>query len=106
MGQRQHGQDAAAYSLVRNALTAVQGAFVDTGDYTEIAIEDLQAIEPSVVFMESDEDLVTTDPAWINESLAAQASGNRFGIQVDTVSVSESGYVKVRVVEGSADLGW
>ncbi len=33
MGQRQHAQDAAAYSLVRNALTALQGAFVDTGDY-------------------------------------------------------------------------
>ena len=34
-GQRQRAQDAAAYSLVRNALTALQGAFVDTSDYTQ-----------------------------------------------------------------------
>jgi len=31
MGQRQHAQDSACFSLVRNALTAMQGAFVDTG---------------------------------------------------------------------------
>lgn len=128
IGQRQHAQDGAAYSLVRNALTALQGAFVDTGDYTEITADMLAAIEPSIDFIDSADDLVSTDPAWINEDIAADAgahqvafyaesqsvadvasmseSGNMFGIQVDTLDITDSGYVKVKVIEGSAALGW
>ncbi len=34
------------------------------------------------------------------------ASGNWFGIQVNTVNLTQTGYVKVRMVDGSADLGW
>jgi type IV pilus assembly protein PilA len=128
MGQRQHAQDAAAYSLVRNALTAIQGAFVDTNDYRDITVNQLTQIEPSINFVLSDESLVTTDPAWINEDVPAQASahevaffpesaslvdvacvsdsGNLFGIQLNTVSISDSGYVKVKVLEDDASLGW
>jgi prepilin-type N-terminal cleavage/methylation domain-containing protein len=128
MGQRQHAQDANTYSLVRNALTAIQGAFVDTGDYTDITADELNAIEPSIVFVQSGDQLVSTHPAWISDAFSAQArdhqvafyaesasvidiasvseSGNLFGIQVNTISIAESGYVKVKVIEDSASLGW
>jgi hypothetical protein len=33
-------------------------------------------------------------------------SGNLFGIQIDTVNIAETGYVKVKVVEGTTLLGW
>jgi prepilin-type N-terminal cleavage/methylation domain-containing protein len=130
MGQRQHAQDAATYSLVRNALTALQGAFVDTADYTKITEADLNEIEPSIdwVIWNTGPDLVSTTPAQISNDVGAFAeayqvaffaqsggvadlasvstSGNRFGIQVDTKNVNETGYVKVKVIDGSADLGW
>jgi type IV pilus assembly protein PilA len=126
LGQREHAQDTAAFSLVRNALTAMQGALVDTGDYTMITAADLEAVEPSIHFVASASDLAS-DPAWISDlpaSAAANevafypesasvadlaslsASGNLYGIQVDTVNLSDTGYVKVKVVEGTADLGW
>lgn len=128
MGQRQHAQDAAAYSLVRNALTALQGAFVDTGDYRDVTAAALNAIEPSIDFVDGTGDLVTVAPAWLDETMTAEArlnqvafyaesqnsadlaskseSGNFFGIQVDTLDVNETGYVKVKVIEGTVGLGW
>ena len=128
LGQRQRAQDAAAYTLVRNALTALQGAFVDTTDYTKITVADLQAIEPSIHFVDGGGDLVSTAPPWMSATIPAtaannqvaffgqsktvadlacvSASGNRFGIQVDTVSVGNNGYVKVKVVEGTTGIGW
>ncbi len=128
MGQRAHAQDAAAYTLVRNGLTAVQAAFVDTNDYTEITEAELETIEPSIDFVVRDANLVTTSPAWITNAVGASAvanqvaffgesasvadlastseSGNSFGIQIDTVTLNETGYVKVKVVDGSANLGW
>jgi prepilin-type N-terminal cleavage/methylation domain-containing protein len=54
VGQRTHAQDAAAYSLVRNALTALQGAFADTGDYTRVTAADLSSIEPGIDWVEND----------------------------------------------------
>jgi len=129
LGQRQDAQDSAAFSLVRNALTAVQTAFVDTGgDYSEITADMLNEIETSITFIQSDADLVTTAPAAINDDEVANASesevifypesrdvcdmasrsdsGNWFGIQVDSLTVGNTGYVKVKVIDGSADLGW
>jgi prepilin-type N-terminal cleavage/methylation domain-containing protein len=128
MGQRQHAQDAAAYTLVRNALTAVQGAFVDTGDYTLITEADLRAMEPTIDWVMADANLVSTTPAWMTDAVGADAvanqvaffgqshdvadlasvseSGNSFGIQVDTKTLNETGYIKVRVIDGSANLGW
>ena len=128
LGQRQHAQDAAAYTLVRNALTALQGAFVDTGDYTKVTTASLHAMEPGINFVDGAADLVSTEPAWMSDAVPANAannqvaffpesktvadlacvsaSGNRFGIQVDTVSIGNSGYVKVKVVEGTVGIGW
>jgi prepilin-type N-terminal cleavage/methylation domain-containing protein len=128
VGQRTHAQDAAAYTLVRNGLTALQGAFVDTGDYTQISEVDLEAIEPGIDWVVSNANLVNTAPAWISNAVGASAkanqvaffpqsaeaadlacvseSGNSFGIQVDTLTLNNTGYVKVRMIDGSANLGW
>ena len=113
MGQRQHAQDTAAYTLVRNALTAIQGAFVDAGDYRNITVGQLTRMEPSIVFVQAGEGLVTTSPAWINGDVPALArdnevafyaegqglidiacrsdSGNLFGSQLNTVNIADSG---------------
>ncbi len=128
LGQRERAADTAAYSLVRNALTTIETAFTDTGDYSEITADMLNEIETSIRFLQSDEDLVTTDPPAINDGVVADASnaevifypqakeivdvasrsasGNWFGIQVNSLVLADSGYVKVKVIAGSADLGW
>ena len=128
LGQREHASDSAAFSLVRNGLTAIQTALVDTGDYSDITADMLNDIETSIVFIESANDLVMTSPAGITTAVVANAaddevlfypeakniidiasrsaSGNWFGIQVNSVDIDESGYVKVKLIDGSADLGW
>ena len=47
LGQRQKAQDAAAKSLVRNAMTALESTYVDTRTYAATQA-DLIAIEPSI----------------------------------------------------------
>jgi type IV pilus assembly protein PilA len=127
-GQREKAQDTAAYTLVRNALTVIQTAFADTGDYTAITVAMLSDLDPSMVWVNNGGDLVATTPPGITAAAAAEAenatiafhresrtvmdiasksaSGNWFGIQVNTVNLTQTGYVKVRMVDGSADLGW
>jgi type IV pilus assembly protein PilA len=128
LGQREKAYDTAAYTLVRNALTALQTAFVDTGGYTGVTVDALKAVETSIVWLDNGGDLVSTSPPGVTPAVVAQAassevalyiqsdnvadlasrsaSGNWYGIQVDTVNLDESGYVKVKMVDGSADLGW
>ena len=54
LGQRQKAQDAAAKSLVRNAMTAIESAYVDTQnirpDQRGMTDAALKAIEPSITF--------------------------------------------------------
>lgn len=50
LGQRQKAQDAAAKSLVRNAMTAIESAYVDARAFDAILDADLAAIEPSIQF--------------------------------------------------------
>ena len=33
-------------------------------------------------------------------------SGNWFGIQIDAVDMTQTGYVEVKIVDGEASLGW
>jgi type IV pilus assembly protein PilA len=128
MGQREHAQDAAAYSLVRDSLTAVQGAFIDTNDYSDLTASGLNSFEPSIHFVQGGSPIVDTSPAAISGAITAAArnhevqfyaesanvielatrsdSGNLFGIRVNAIDLSNSGYVKVKVVDGSAGLGW
>jgi type IV pilus assembly protein PilA len=60
LGQRQKAQDAAAKSLVRNAMTAIESSYVDSGGTfdpaaaapkTAMTVAVLQAIEPSIKFV-------------------------------------------------------
>ena len=88
----------------------------------------LNEIETTITFIEAPGDLVDTSPPGIAAGAEADAregevlfyaqsatvmdiasqseSGNWFGIQVDGLNLDETGYVKVKVVDGSADLGW
>jgi type IV pilus assembly protein PilA len=127
-GQRERANDTAAYTLVRNGLTAMQTAFVDTEDYTAITAAMLDVIDPSLRWVDNGQDLVGVSPPEITPVVVANAeqnriaffsqsadvvdlasksaSGNWFGIQIDTVNLSDTGYVKVKMVDGSANLGW
>jgi prepilin-type N-terminal cleavage/methylation domain-containing protein len=128
LGQRERANDTAAYSLVRNGLTVLQTAFADTGNYTLITAAMLNVIDPSMTWTDNGQDLVDATPPGISAVVVANASngqlaffcesatvadlasrsssGNWFGIQLDTVNITESGYVKVKLIDGSADLGW
>ena len=52
LGQRQKAQDAAAKSLVRNSMTAIESAYVDlrSFDPASMTAAVLTAIEPSITF--------------------------------------------------------
>lgn len=128
LGQRTQAQDSRCFSLVRNGLTVVQTALCDAGSYSEITAAMLNEIESSITFIEATGDIVGTDPPSIDQSTVAEASrnevllfvqsaevldiasrsesGNWFGIQVNTKQLSETGYVKVKIIDGSAGLGW
>ncbi len=129
LGQRQQAQDSAAFTLVRNALTAVQTAFVDTGDYSGVTGEMLMELEPSINWTEGAADVVVVgDEPTIDGSVVANAeesevvfypesatvidiasqseSGNWFGVQIDSVDITHSGYVEVKLVDGEGSMGW
>ncbi len=50
LGQRQKAQDAAAKSLVRNAMTAMESDYVDTRDFSAAGKASLELIEPAITF--------------------------------------------------------
>lgn len=53
LGQRQKAQDAAAKSLVRNAMTAMESQYVDSKTFTQgsAVTAAVMAIEPSITFI-------------------------------------------------------
>jgi prepilin-type N-terminal cleavage/methylation domain-containing protein len=128
LGQRKKAEDAVAYTLLRTALTTVQAAFANNTDFTTVTAADLAGIEPTITWIQSASNLVSTSPAWIASPCAANAvanqieffmesptvvdlattcaTGNTFGIQIDNGNASSSGYVKVKVVDGTVELGW
>jgi prepilin-type N-terminal cleavage/methylation domain-containing protein len=119
-GQRHKAEDAVAYTLLRSALSTVQAAFADGNDFTKVTAADLAAIEPTVTWVKCS--------SWIASPVAASAklnqvaffmespnivdlattcaTGNTFGIQIDNGNNSSSGYVKVKAVDGTVQLGW
>jgi prepilin-type N-terminal cleavage/methylation domain-containing protein len=59
LGQRQKAQDAAAKSLVRNGMTAVESQYVDSSTY--VGMEGAaQKIEPSITFTDALSDITST----------------------------------------------
>jgi type IV pilus assembly protein PilA len=92
LGQRQKAQDSAAKSLVRNAMTAVESAYVDTRDFSEIDMTSdpnaLAAIEPSIVFVLEDD--AAAGPAQLASDNAVSVSlTGENTYEVGTVSESE-----------------
>lgn len=126
---RANAQDTAAVNLVRNGLTVVQTALAETGSYEGITAEMLEGIETNMYWIETDEDVVTVGgSAGISSATVAEAhdrqivfyvesrfrfdlasrseSGNWFGMQIDTINQMDTGYIKVKVIDGSAEEGW
>jgi type IV pilus assembly protein PilA len=118
LGQRQKAQDAAAKSLVRNAMTAVESAYVDTRAFNDIDLtadpNELEAIEPSIHF-DADE-AAATAPALTSAAAentvgvaltgaetyevgTTSASGKTFGVAVDKAGGGTTFYVEGDVVE-------
>ena len=128
LGQRDKARDAAAVSLVRNALTVVEGARIDSDSYTDIQVADLNASEHSMVFVSSAADLVSASPPAVTLAVTARAenhevdffadsatafdiatvsaSGNRYGIQVETSGLAAAAFIKVKVIEGVTSTSW
>jgi type IV pilus assembly protein PilA len=99
LGQRQKAQDAAAKSLVRNAMTAIESTYVDTQDFSAMTQADLKAVEPSITWpvvaavagaatspaglAAKSEVSVSGISKTVYEVGAVSASGHVFGVKVD-----------------------
>ena len=96
LGQRQKAQDAAAKSLVRNAMTAAESAYVDIRSFAPTATpaidaDVLEAIEPSIVW-DGGQD------AQLNEVAYTGVSANEYTIE--STSQSEKVF-RVEVDKGA-----
>ena len=106
LGQRQKAQDAAAKSLVRNAMTAIESAYVDTLSFDTTAAAPplsaavLTAIEPSITFSiggtctdGTDAPTITTD---LTKDNGARDNAVQYTGTADTytvVTMSQSGNI-------------
>jgi prepilin-type N-terminal cleavage/methylation domain-containing protein len=129
LGQRTKAQNTQAYSLVRDALTVIQSASIESGGYLSLTPAMLEEVEGSFDWVEASSDVVVVSPSpGITSTVDAKAkdrqlvfyresnsridvasksqSGDWFGIQVDAQDLSQIGYVQVKVVDGSASLHW
>jgi prepilin-type N-terminal cleavage/methylation domain-containing protein len=130
LGQRAKAQDTAAYTLVRNGLTVVQSATVETGGYLALTVPMLDDIESTIHWVQGTADLVVggSSPsinitnvqpeakykqvAFYTESnqridlLSKSASGNWFGVQVDGVNLNDTAYVQIKITDGETKVGW
>lgn len=124
LGQRQKANDAAAKSLVRNAMTAAESAYVDTRTFVFADASVLNAIEPSITFAivdgldassESSLEGVTAlaaqnqvaygSPSANIYNIATQsASGNYFGVRSNKGSTG--GTVFYKSIGGAFSSGW
>lgn len=126
LGQRQKAQDAAAKSLVRNAMTTIESAFADTKTYapTTMTPAVLQAIEPSISFTNvagaasttaiaagvtqqaSSNQVAYDGSTTVSYSVATvSASGNKFGV-VSVKSGANIGNTFVKVLGSTFSTGW
>jgi type IV pilus assembly protein PilA len=107
LGQRQKAQDAAAKSLVRNAMTAMESDYVDTRDFTAATVASLTAIEPAIAWQAgaagcsaataADADLDQVDffsaTADTYEIGTLSLSGTVFGVDVDKAAGGGTTYI-------------
>lgn len=130
LGQRAKAQDSAAHTLVRNGLTVLLSASVETNGFDGLTVALLNESEPTVDWVEvTGIDLVDVDAPSIDSGFDAivsereiafsvesnyrvdvaskSESGNLYGIQIDLQDVEQNGYVQVKVTTGSdPELGW
>jgi len=123
LGQRQKAQDAAAKSLVRNAMTAMESAYVDNRTYA--ATEDeLGAIEPSIDWTLAAGHVVDTVTPDVMATVSADDNavdyfGDETTFSVASISGSDNEFgvytnkgapngetVFVKVINLEASLGW
>jgi prepilin-type N-terminal cleavage/methylation domain-containing protein len=85
LGQRQKAQDAAAKSLVRNAMTALESAYVDARTYDPTVVDAavLLAIEPSIVFNAAAGHVADATPSLSASSLTKDNAVDYFGTGAD-----------------------
>jgi type IV pilus assembly protein PilA len=123
LGQRSKAQDASAKSLVRNAMTAYESAYVDSRSYdpTVVTPDVLKAIEPSIIFADA-EGAVATDADVAAVSAAkghtvdyygddtsysiacVSESGNEFGVYASKAADGSTNFVKV--ISDAFSAGW
>mgnify|MGYP000854836402 CR=1 FL=1 len=109
LGQRQKAQDSAAKSLCRNAMTAIESAYVDTRNFADITEDLLLEIEPSIDFVVGTENAATAPTAEAADdevdflpSGASDAPVDAY--QVGCVSLSDKTF-GVFVNKTAADIG-
>jgi type IV pilus assembly protein PilA len=128
LGQRSKAQDASAKSLVRNAMTAMESAYVDSRTYDPDVVDTdvLAAIEPSITFTADDAAVATWDgtDATVAEVGDADAeevgyfgddtsysiattslSGNLFGVTADKSATGATTFVK-KIGDADVTTGW
>lgn len=118
LGQRQKAQDAAAKSLVRNAMTAVESQYVDSKTFdTAPALAAAALIEPAIHFFTGssgcsaaptqDASLANVDyygSGNVYEVGAKSASDNLFGVSVNKGSGGGTTFLKT--IGSAASSGW
>ena len=100
LGQREKAQDAAAKSLVRNAMTAMESTYVDLRDFTQVDEAALTAVEPAIDWTAAENPNAAQAPVataltkdnivdWTGDALntyklgTVSESGNTYGVEVD-----------------------
>jgi hypothetical protein len=84
------GHDQAAQSLLRNAMTAMDAAFVESGDYTSITQATLEAMEPAIDWKAASAGVGGSPPtgAQAQQNGVAWASTGRLSYELGTWSKS------------------
>jgi type IV pilus assembly protein PilA len=93
MGQRDKANDAVAKSLVRNAATAVESAFVDTQAYDDITGTMIHTIEPNIT--------VVASPAAAADDEVSYTSTTADSYSISSVSNSGTTYTFTKASDGS-----
>lgn len=129
LGQRQKAQDAAAKSLVRNAMTAMESQYIDSKTFAQsnAVTAALMAIEPSITFAGANATVANAAGSVLvgtaNASLAdvtywgdassysiatKSESGNEFGVYVSKAAGGGTFFVKQigGATNSPISLGW
>jgi type IV pilus assembly protein PilA len=123
LGQRSKAQDASSKSLVRNAMTAYESAYVDSRTYAPATVTAgvLGAIEPSITFVAANAAVATAadvlavsltkahsvdyyGDATSYSIASVSESGNEFGVYASKAANGSTNFVKV--ISAAFSAGW